>query len=241
MTVNEKISVILPTLNERLNIVPLIDCIHSELKDYNHEILVVDDDSPDGTYQAVLDLNYLYVKAILRTENHGLANSIRCGLENAEGQILIVMDSDFNHQPKYLSFMVQSLSHYDCVFASRFLYGGGMNNFLHQILSWVFNVFTRFMVGGKILDSLYGFFAIKRETIEQLNYDNIFWGYGDFCMRLLYYLQKNRVDILQMPAMNGKRRVGKGNRRFLGVFFQYSVAALKLTYRARIKDKCTKK
>jgi len=241
MPVNKKISVILPTLNERLNIVALINRIHSELRDYNHEILVVDDDSPDGTYQVVLDLNYVYVKTILRTKNHGLANSIRCGLENAKGQIFIVMDSDFNHKPEYLSFMVQSLLHYDCVFASRFLYGGGMNNLLHQILSWVFNVFIRFMVGGKILDSLYGFFAIKRETIEQLNYDNIFWGYGDFCMRLLYYLQKNRADILQMPAVNGKRRGGKGNRRFLGVFFQYFVAALKLIYKARIKDKCIKK
>ncbi len=224
----EKVSVILPTYNEKENIASLIDTTHNELADYNHEILVVDDNSPDGTYQAVLNLNYPYVRAILRTQNRGLANSIRCGLENAEGTIFVIMDSDFNHQPQYLPFMIQSLSYYSCVSASRFLYGGKMDIRIRHILSWAFNIFIRLVTGGGITDNLYGFLAIKRNVIEKCNYDNIFWGYGDYFIRLLYYLQKNHVQVLQFPAINAERRGGVGNRAFLKTFCQYVAATMKL-------------
>ena len=235
MIINEKISVILPTYNEKSNILLLIEAIHSELSDYDHEILVVDDNSPDGTYQAVLGLNYPYIKAILRTDNRGLANSIRCGLENTEGAIFVIMDSDFNHQPKYLPFMIQALSHYDCASASRFLYGGKMNNRLRHILSWTFNIFVRLMTGGAITDTLYGFFSIKREVIQQCNYNDIFWGYGDYFIRFLYYLQKNKVRILQFPAINGERKTGVSNRAFLKTFSQYFAATTRLAIKGRIR------
>jgi dolichol-phosphate mannosyltransferase len=236
MNMTERISVILPTYNEKGNILSLIDAIHNELGNYDHEILVVDDNSPDGTYKAVVDCNYPYVRAILRTENPGFANSIRCGLENARGDIFVIMDSDFNHQPKYLTFMIQAISYYDCVSASRFLYGGKMDSRTRHILSWVFNIFVRLMTGGCITDSLYGFLAIKREIIERCNYDDIFWGYGDYCIRLIYYLQRDNVDILQIPAVNGRRKEGEGNNRFFKVFWQYFIAVIKLTYKVRVKD-----
>ncbi|MEW6481514.1 MAG: glycosyltransferase [bacterium] len=231
----QKVSVILPTFNERENIVSLIEDIHLELGDYNHQILVVDDNSPDGTYQTVLELNLPYVKAILRQKDPGLANSIRCGLENAEGEVFVVMDSDYNHQPKYLPFMVQALSYYDCVSASRFLYGGGMDSWIRHKLSWLFNIFVRIVTRGFITDSLYGFFAIKKGVIEKCNYNDIFWGYGDYCIRLMWYLQRNRASILQFPAVNGKRTKGKGNSKFIRVFWQYFTEVLKLAYKERIK------
>ncbi len=230
-----KVSVILPTYNERENILLMIDILHSVLRHYEYEILVVDDNSSDGTYQTVLKLNDPCVRTILRTENRGLANSIRCGLENATGDVFVIMDSDFNHQPKYLSFMLQSLSHYRCVLASRFLYGGKMNNWMRHFLSWIFNIFIRLMTGGTITDSLYGFLAIRRETIERFNYDNIFWGYGDYCIRLVYYLQKNRIRVLQIPAVNGARKKGDNNRQFFRIFWQYFKEVMKLAYRIRIK------
>ena len=236
MKLTEKISVILPTYNEKDNILSLIDAVHNELADYDHEILIVDDNSPDETYQVVMERNYPHVRAVLRTENYGLANSIRCGLENAKGAIFIIMDSDFNHQPKYLPFMIQALSYYDCVSASRFLYGGKMDTPLRHFLSWSFNIFIRLMTGGAITDSLYGFLSIKRKIIEQCNYDDIFWGYGDYYIRLMYYLQKHKVEILQFAAVNGKRKLGKGNNRFFKVFWQYFREVIKLTYKVRVKD-----
>lgn len=233
---NKKISIILPTFNEKGNILPLIDAIRNELENCDHEILVIDDNSSDGTYKSVLAYNCPSVRGIRRTGNYGLANSIRCGLEKADGQIFVVMDSDFNHQPKYIPFMIQSLSHYDFVSTSRFLYGAGMDGRLRYTLSRYFNAFIRLMTGGQISDNLYGFFATKRETIEQCKYDDIFWGYGDYFMRLLYYLQKGNVSILQVPVINGERRQGRSKHNIFKVFWKYFSEIIKLTSKARLKN-----
>jgi len=238
---SNKVSVILPTYNEAGNIVPLIDAIHSEIKDYEHEIIVVDDNSPDGTYQIVLDLGYPFAKAICRTSDPGFAKSIRYGLENAKGNLFVIMDSDFNHQPKYVLFMIQALSFYDCVIGSRFLYGGrGLNNKRH-LLSWSFNIFLRLITDGAITDSLYGFVAIRREVIERCNYEDIFWGFGDYCIRLIYYIQKNNDTILQVPMIDGMRRAGRANRLSLRVVIQYTVTVIKLVLEEGRLGFCRKK
>jgi dolichol-phosphate mannosyltransferase len=230
------ITVILPTYNEKGNVIPLIGEIHKNLNSYNHEIVVVDDNSPDDTFKEVQDLNFPFVRPILRTENRGLANSIRCGLENAHGDICVVMDSDFNHKPEYLPFMVDSLKYYDFVSASRFLYGGSMDSRIRHILSWLFNIFVRLTTGGKINDNLYGYFAVKKEIIEKLDYDKVFWGYGDYYIRLLYFLQKNRANILQFPAVNGRRLSGVGQSKFIGVFWQYFRETIKLALKGRMRN-----
>ena len=229
------ISIILPAYNERKNVLLLTKAIHHELMAYNHEILIIDDDSPDGTYQAISSLNLPYARAIRRTKDRGLANSIRCGIENSKGNILILMDSDFNHQPHYLPFMIQALSHYDCVSASRFLYGGKMDGRLRHLFSWVFNVFVRVMTVGQITDNLYGYLAIKKNILEDYDFDKIFWGYGDYCIRLMYYLQKNRVSVLQFPTVNGERKHGKGNSKFFKVLLQYTKEVFKLVYKERLR------
>lgn len=229
------ISVILPTYNEKDSILQLIQAVHVAIANYDHEIVIADDNSPDGTYLEIKNANLPYVNAILRIDNKGFAKSIRCGIENAKGEVVIIMDSDFNHQPNYLPFMIDSLKYYDCVSASRFVYGGDMGNRSHHLLSWVFNIFVRIMTGEKVTDSLYGFIAIKKEIINKVNFDDVFWGYGDYCIRLMYYLQKKDVSILQFPAVNGKRIAGEGNSRFFKVFRQYFVEVLKLTYKIRIK------
>lgn len=230
------ISVVLPSYNEKGNLLQLISQIHQNLADIHHEIIVVDDNSPDGTYKAVLDLELPFVRAILRVKDRGLANSIRCGLEMARGDAFIVMDSDFNHRPEYLPFMVTALSYYDCVTASRFVYGGRMDSRLRHILSWIFNIFTRLITGGYITDNLYGYFAVRKTAMETLSYDRIFWGYGDYFIRLLYYLQKNSANILQFPAVNGKRISGKGNSKFIGTFGQYFSEVIKLAFKGRLQD-----
>lgn len=223
-----KISVILPTYNEKGNIVSLIDAVHKELANYNHEIVVVDDNSPDGTYETVKEQNLPYVRALLRTDDASLAKSICCGLENGDGEIFVIMDSDYNHKPQYLPFMVDSMKYYDCAVASRFLYGGMMDSRVRHYLSWLFNIFVRILTKGMITDSLYGYIAIKRKVVEKLDYNKIFWGYGDYCIRLLYYLQKQGVNIIQFPAVNGKRMKGTGNRAFVKLFYQYFTEVLKL-------------
>lgn len=224
------VSVVLPCFNERGGITGLIEAIHHELSGIPHEILVVDDNSPDGTFQFVEDKQYPYVRAFLRTADYGLAKSIRKGLEEARGDVLVVMDSDFNHQPRYLPFMIRNLEFFDCVSASRFLYGGRMVPRWRHLSSWIFNIWVRLLTRKFVTDSLYGYFAIKKEVLKKLNFDRIFWGYGDYCIRLMFYLQEMNVSILQFPAENGIRLSGAGNRRFLKVLLQYAKATLELVW-----------
>jgi len=115
-----------------------------------------------------------------------------------------------------------------------------MNSRTRHILSWVFNIFTRISTGGQITDNLYGFFAVKRDVIKRCDYGDIFWGYGDYCIRLMFYLQRDKVNILQFPVENGNRMEGKGNKAFLKTFFQYTAATLKLSLKDRFKKNVQK-
>src|SRR5438105_793330 len=125
---------------------------------------------------------------------------------------------------------IENLQYYDCVSASRFVYGGKMESRLRHLASWIFNIMLRIITRKQITDSLYGFFAIKRKVIEKLDYDKIFWGYGDYGIRFFYYLQKENATVLQFPAINGARLSGKGNSKFFKVFIQYTFAAVKLIF-----------
>ena len=230
----DKVSVILPCYNEKENILKLVPVIHEFLKDYNHEILVVDDNSPDGTIDAIKEKNYEYVVPILRITDRGFAKSIRCGIETASGEIIVVMDSDFNHQPKCLPILIDNIKYYDSVIASRFLYLPlEKNDSLFRIVSsWFFNLFIRIILFSKVTENLFGYYAIRKEVINKLNFDEIFWGFGDYNIRLLFYLQKKNFTILQIPAVFGQRESGTGNKNLVGRIMRYT----KETFILRFKN-----
>ncbi len=232
----ELVSVILPAYNEKENLLLLVPAIAKSLSGHKIEILVVDDNSPDGTFQALVNLKAQIdcLEIIVRTKDKGFAHSIRDGLLAAKGDILIVMDSDGNHDPVYLPFMVDNLRYFDCVTASRFQYGGGMGVRNRQVLSWIFNLFVRLCTSGMITDSLYGYWAVKRQKLELIKFEDVFWGYGDYCIRLFYYFQNHKLNVLQFPAQNGERLHGEGNSRMVKVFIQYFREVIKLTYKIRI-------
>lgn len=234
------ISIVLPCFNEKGNIIPLIHEIRETLLNQPHEIIVVDDNSPDGTFQAVVDLNLANVNAILRTADPSFAKSIRSGIESSTGNIIVIMDSDFNHEPGYLPVMVANCQFYDVVSGSRFVYGGDMGSKFRHISSWIFNIFVRILTRKLVTDSLFGFIAIRREVIEQVNFDSIFWGYGDYCIRLMYYLQEKSFTILQIPVVLGQRKYGEGNKKLIKTLFSYLKATLHLVFISKKDSKiCT--
>jgi dolichol-phosphate mannosyltransferase len=224
------VSVIVPTFNESGNIVPLVRAVQRALAGYPLEVLIVDDNSPDGTADVAgkAFAGDPTVRVLVRRADASLAKSIRTGLEAARGDVLAVMDSDFNHRPEYLVFMVEALRYYDCVTASRFLYGGRMVPRSRHLLSWLFNVFVRCLTRGQITDNLYGLFAIHADRLRLCNLDAIFHGYGDYFIRLMYQLQRLRLSILQFPAVNGRRLAGAAHGRFLRTFATYFAATGRL-------------
>lgn len=232
----EQVSVILPCFNEAGNILPLVKEIHDILQPWPHEIIVVDDNSPDGTYALLQNNPADYLRSFQRQSDPSLAKSIRFGIEQAKGEYLVIMDSDFNHQPQELPIMLTNLQYFDCVSGSRFVYGGRMSTRFRHLASWFFNIFVRLITRKFVTDNLYGYIAIRRTTLMQLNFDDIFWGFGDYCIRLMYYLQTQKASILQVPSVLGERRSGQGNMAFIKTFNHYFKETLKLVIKNTKKE-----
>lgn len=239
------VSIVLPTYNERDNICDLVDAICAELAPagYRFEILVVDDSSPDGTAEVVRSRYHLEgdggpipkchggsLRLFVRTQDKGLAASIRDGLILAQGQTLVVMDTDFNHDPAMIPQMVDLLRHYDLVIGSRFVMRGGMEDRLRYHFSQLYNVFIRALFQTQIQDNLSGFFAVRRERLFSLAplFGSIFYGYGDYFIRLLLVAWNSDWKILEVPVFYILRRHGASKTGFWSVFKQYTAAVLRL-------------
>jgi dolichol-phosphate mannosyltransferase len=228
------VSVILPTFQERDNIVPLVDELRQEFKriDARYEILVVDDKSPDGTAMAARSAfaDDSGVVVIERSSNPGLALSIREGIEKSHGTVVLVMDTDFNHQPKDAVLISEVAKLVDLGIGSRFIFGGGMPNRLRYFLSYLYNIFMRISLGTRMDDNLSGLFAIRRTALFKLDFDKIFWGYGDYFFRLLLLSQRAGLTHVQVPVFYGERAAGGSKTRFMSIFMRYTREVARLMY-----------
>lgn len=245
------VSIVLPTYNERDNICDLVDAIvvHLEPTTRPYEVLVVDDNSPDGTADVVrarygLDAGietgevagvgaHGTLRLIVRTQDKGLAKSIRHGMEAACGDTLVVMDTDFNHDPALIPQMVDLLRYYDLVIGSRFVMRGGMEDGLRYRLSQLYNVFIRTLLHTQIQDNLSGYFAVRRTTLLELHpvFDQVFYGYGDYFIRLLLLAWRKDWRILEVPVFYILRRHGTSKTGFWRIFRDYTRAVIELRFR----------
>ena len=227
-----KSSIILPTYNEKDNIVELVQAIHRYLGPggFNYEVVIVDDDSPDGTADAVRTAfgDDPRVKLHVRTQDRGLATALRYGVEHSEGEVLVFMDTDFNHDPAMIPQLIKFLEYYDVVIGSRFVMRGGMEDSARYAFSFIYNLGLRFLFGTRVWDNLSGFFAIYRETLLALDLDQIFCGYGDYFIRLLVVGWGRGWRMLEIPVFYRLRMHGHSKTQFLSIFTQYTAAILKL-------------
>ena len=226
-----KASIILPTYNEKDNIVELIRAIFAALAACtDFEIVVVDDNSPDGTGEAVRQ-NFngdSRVKLFVRTEERGLATAIRYGAEQASGDILVFMDTDFNHDPVILPQMIKFLEYYDIVIGSRFVMAGGMEDRFRQFSSLLYNYGIRLLFHTPVHDNLSGFFSIDRDKLMAMNLDQIYYGYGDYFIRLLMVAHRRGYKMLEIPVFYRLRMHGHSKTQFLSIFKKYSLALIML-------------
>jgi len=224
------LSILLPTYNESKNIIDLLNEINRHLKNkkISFECIVVDDDSPDDTYELVLNKskNDHKIAPILRKKDHGLARSILEGIKNAKGENILVMDSDFNHDPKMIWQMYCLLEFYDLVVGSRFVYSGGMEDTMRNKLSYLFNLIIRIILGTHIQDNLSGFFIIKKKLLLPFANKKIFTGYGEYFIKLLYRAKITKYRIIEVPVYYNLRRHGQSKSNFLKMFITYSKTVL---------------
>lgn len=236
------LSIILPTYNEANNIVLLINEIINQLngKPLSYEIIVADDDSPDKTWEIVKNLVILgnptesgvtpeskyHIRLLRRLTDHSLARSILDGIENAKGENILVMDSDFNHDPKMIWQMYKLLEFYDIVVGSRFVPGGGMEDHTRNKFSFMYNLFIRILLGTHVQDNLSGFFATKKELLMPFTTKEIFTGYGEYFIRLLFRARKKGYSIIEVAVFYKLRPHGKSKSNFTKMLREYTSAAI---------------
>ena len=236
----KSVSIVLPTYNESGNILTLIDAIKEAVPpDWQYEILVVDDNSPDGTYELTRKRAALddCVRAILRTTDRGFAKSIREGIERAEAAQIIVMDSDLTHDPAEIPRLLHVGQIYDIVSGSRFCAGGRMVDTTHYVISMLFNWSLCLLLRTQVQDNLGGYFTARREMILQLPPNEIFYGYGEYYFRLLYFAQKAGHSIVEIPSAYLLRGTGTSKSNWLKMFWSYSLAAVRLRLSVPRRDR----
>jgi dolichol-phosphate mannosyltransferase len=207
-------AVVIPTYNESDNLLELVSNLNIHSPDLN--IIIVDDNSPDGTGLLAEELSDhdSRVHTIHRPRKLGLGTAhiagIKWGLEQGLEPIL-TMDADFSHSPRYVPQLVQALAAFDTVIGSRYIAGGGT---LHctlprKALSRGANTFARLMLGLEAHDCTAGFRAYKRTVLEAINLDAIVSDGYSFLIEMLYQCQIGGWRIGEVPIVFEDRRHGK--------------------------------
>ena len=170
------IDVVVPTFREALNIPLLIDrlaVLKSSSAPHLH-LTIVDDDSRDGTEEAIQRLKLPWVTLIIRTTDRGLSSAVLHGLNSTSGEIIIVMDADLSHPPETIPRMVDELARgSEFVVGSRYVEGGVTDDnwgFFRWLNSRVATLMARPFTS--ISDPMSGFFALRRATYSQADFLN---------------------------------------------------------------------
>jgi dolichol-phosphate mannosyltransferase len=227
------LSVVLPTYNESQNIARMLDSIAETLPvDTAAEIIVVDDNSPDGTgniasqHAKNISNKKLHVEVISRPDKQGLSSAILAGVQSAAGDIVVVMDGDFSHPPQTIPSMVEELrdSKYDIVVASRYVKGGSVIGwpFKRRLMSRGATKIAQGALGIQVKDPMSGFFAFKRHIIEGIKFDAI--GYK---MLLEILVKTKGAQVKEVPYTFTNRAAG-ASKLDSSVVFDYFRAVWRL-------------
>jgi dolichol-phosphate mannosyltransferase len=244
--VSPEISVILPTYNERENIIRLIDGLETVLKPWSLQIVVVDDDSPDGTSRVVSERAEKdgCILLLTRKDKRGLASALADGVTISSGEMIIFMDSDMQMEPGILPGLIKILENgYDVAVGSRWMAGGAdlrceseqgssllsrtnrhLSRYLSKIASFAFQVNHSDFTGGLI--------AMRKSVLDGYR---IRGDHGDYLLYLLHYILTNNFRVKEIPYVLLPRREGmsKTADNYLDFFIKgcrYLNAIIKLAF-----------
>lgn len=232
---NKKILIVIPTYNEIENIKKLINSIFSINNNYN--IIIIDDNSPDGTADTVTNLKKELTNLFLikRAGKLGLGTAyitgMKYGIEN-NYDIIVTMDADFSHDPKYLPDVINLLSENDIGIGSRYVNGGGTRNWgIHRkILSRTANFIAKLVLGIKSNDNTAGFRAYKKEILQKIDFNKIKSNGYSFLIEMIYTCQLNNAKVGETPIIFVDRAEGTSKISKQEIF-----KAIKTIFTLRVK------
>lgn len=229
------IRVIVPTYNEKENIADLVTQLLA--LSINAQVIVVDDNSPDGTGQIADELARQTgrVRVIHRAGKLGLGTAYIAGFKQglAEGaDRLITMDADFSHDPSYIPGLVELSRYYHITIGSRYVPQGGVRNWEQhrRFLSWGANFVARRSLGLQAKDCTAGFRCYHREVLESINLDSIFSNGYSFLVEMLFKAQRAGFTSGEIPIIFANRERGASKISQNEIFkAMYTVARLALS------------
>jgi len=235
------VSLVMPTFDEAGHIQDLINesakTLNGSVEDF--EIIVVDDDSPDRTWElaercANKDNK---VRVIRRMNDHGLTASIQEGINAARCEVIAWMDCDFSHPPEKIPQLLYMLNQgYDVAVNSRYCCGGGENregkgSAIQLFLSLTLNWGIRFMLRSYVSDYTSGFIAARREVLEKIKLRG---DYGEYFIDLIYRAIRSGCHVCELPYVaqvrrSGESKTGSNLRQYLkrGTKYLSTVARLR--------------
>jgi dolichol-phosphate mannosyltransferase len=210
-----KISMILPTYNERENINILIPSLETffRRKKINHEIIVVDDSSPDGTADAARDMNRQYknIRVIERKTKAGIGSAIRTGYNAGNGSILLSMDSDLSFNVSDIEKILSKFNEgYDMVVGNRHSKGGHYkatekNIKVKRIISKYGNKMTRFIVGLDLRDFSANFRGVRKDVWKKLETKD---STNSILLEMIVSAKSKGYNVGEVPVEFSERRYG---------------------------------
>ncbi len=219
-----RVSIVLATFNERENILDTIRGVFENLGD-STEVIVVDDDSPDGTWKLAEELNDPRVKVIRRVGTRGLASAFNRGILESRGAIVGWMDADMCMPPTMLPGMIAELDQHDVVVGSRYAPGGRDDRaWLRVASSRLINGLATTVLGYGIRDYDSGFVVLRRTVFDRVTV--IPTGYGAYFMEFLFACRRKGLTVKEVPYTFRDRQKGVSKSapslvRFFSTGLQY--------------------
>ena len=236
-----KLTVVVPTYNEAENVSPMTEAL-LDLGISALRILIVDDESPDGTGRIAEELVARYhsrVDVLHRTGPRGLGRAYTDGFQWAldHGADLIVqMDCDFSHSPRYIPQFLEHIKDYDVVVGSRYVSGGRTDEdwgWGRWLLSWWANsVYTRLILGCQVKDATAGFKCWRRETLQGIDLSRIRSQGYVFQVEMAYVTERLGYRALEIPIHFDDRRIGQ-SKMTMPVKFEAALRVWELRRRHR--------
>ena len=232
--VKKYIFVVIPTYNEKENIKKLIQQILFINKEL--QLVIVDDNSPDGTWKIVSDLakKNKRINLIVRKSHKGTGNAGKIGFKyslNHNADIIIEMDADFSHDPKYIPQMIETLNTCDVVLGSRFVKNGKEKGrpLRRRLITILANAYIRLVLGIRVKDCNSGYRCFRREVLEKINVDKIKADGPAIVQEVLFKCHKKGFKIKEIPIIFRERQLGESSLSAKKVFKGY-LTVLKLKY-----------
>ena len=229
---DKKISIILSTFNEAAVIKTTINKIFSTLE--NVEIVLVDDNSDDGTLEILKSIDNNNLKIFYR-KSRGLASAFLLGMINSKGDFVGWTDSNMPQLIHHFVEMKNKLKTHDLVLLSRYVKGGGDQRSKMRVLSsQIINFLCRLVLDNEIKDYTSSIFLMKRDVLK--HGVPIGYGHGEFFIEFLYKIKKNGVKICEIPYIQPPDVEGSKTASSILRFFFFGMSYIKRIIITRVRN-----